>query len=229
MIPRSMSSMTPMPLHPLENSAVITTTPGRQVLDVGHVRAEAGDLETLLNRAAEQEQPDHRLDQGDHDEPRAGAGAPAADGAVMLDRSWRARRSSPHLRRRRALRAERPAGVAQVDVVERRPGDGRPTATAHAGRSSAAEHRRHGGAPSSARARTPAAVDRATVAAGRPRAARSAAAAPRPRRVGQLDVDRVAAQLALQLVGGALGDDAAAVDDREPGRRAGRPPPGSGW
>ena len=110
------------------------------------------------------------------------------------------------------LAMEGAAGVAEVHVVERRPRDrGRGDAQA------AALERRDDG-----RDRGGAVVDagpeRAAVHvelrdAGQAAKRRGAVAVPG---LDQLDLHGVAAQLALQLLGAALGDDAAAVDDHEP-------------
>ena len=128
--------------------------------------------------------------------------------------------------------AERPAGVAQIDVVERWPRDGDrgdPDARRAPARETTAGT---ADAPCSARARSerPSSV-------GSPQARRRRPALPPPRRLAagvvQLDVDGIAAQLRLELVGRALGDDTAAVDDRERDWPGDRPPPGSassaGW
>ena len=65
-----MSSITPMPDQPLAISAVITMMPGHEIVEVGPGRVEAGDLGHAAEQRAEQEQPDHRLDEGDRHEPR---------------------------------------------------------------------------------------------------------------------------------------------------------------
>ena len=64
--PERMSSMKAIPFQPAELIAVITITPGGQELDVG-AAVEAGDLDDALEEGAEEEQPDHRLDQRDRD------------------------------------------------------------------------------------------------------------------------------------------------------------------
>ena len=52
---------------------------------------------------------------------------------------------------------------------------------------------------------------------------------PGRRRRVSATVDPLAADLRLELVGGALGDHPAGVDAPRSGRPAGRPPPGTGW
>ena len=76
--------MTDMPLQPHENNAVMTRTPRDEVVEVAAaVGAEARDLGHVLEQGAEQQQPDHRLDDRHEDEPRlADEGAQVALGLV---------------------------------------------------------------------------------------------------------------------------------------------------
>ena len=80
------------------------------------------------------------------------------------------------------------------------------------------------GAPA---ARTSRPVDAA--AARRTSARAPATAARRRARVGEVDLEALAADAVLELVGRALGDHAAVVDHRDRGRPGGRPRRGTGW
>jgi hypothetical protein len=108
--------------------------------------------------------------------------------------------------------AEAASGVAQVDVVERRPRhrDGR-----HA-HSRGVECRQHRGDARGASVGTRA--QRRTFEHDVVHTVNADERGGRPAvrlRLGELDLDRVTAQLGLELVGRALGHDEAAVDDRE--------------
>ena len=115
---------------------------GRQERDVG-VAVEAGDLDHPLEQRAEQQQPDHRLDQRDRHEPGlAPQLAQVAQGHVqgVPDQRHRVR-----LRLLGLGRVERAARVLEVDVVERR------SSHPHRGHGHAVglerlEHQRHGAA-----------------------------------------------------------------------------------
>ena len=59
-----------VPAQAAENSAVITTTPGVRKSMYDPVAAKPGSSTTGLEQLAEQQQPDHRLDQRDDQERR---------------------------------------------------------------------------------------------------------------------------------------------------------------
>ena len=185
--------------------------------DVGQVGrgAEAGQFDDPPEQVAEQEQPDHRLDQREHQVP-----------GLADERLQPPVRHPPRVA---VMRTH--AGIADVPrrVRPRRTGDRRTAGTrrrARAGRrspsrpatparSSAASAAGTAAAPSSARAlsRRPATVTSRTPLT----AARAPARPPSAvRLVAQFDVDGVAAQLGLELVGRAGDDDAAAVHDGHP-------------
>jgi hypothetical protein len=107
---------------------------------------------------------------------------------------------------------ERPAGVSQVHIVERRARERR-RGDPHARRLERGEDRRE-----RTRALVRASTEDATVERGLANAADGSERGERgPIRVRELDDESVAAQLALQLVRRPGGDDAAAIGDREPG------------
>ena len=109
---------------------------------------------------------------------------------------------------------EGPPGEAQVDVVEGRPRDGH-RGDVELGVLQRHQHRGHG-----AGAILGAGVQGAVVSVEDLVESVDARQCLTDRRlveplVAELDVDRVAAQFPLQLVGGSLGDDPALVDDRQ--------------
>src|SRR5580658_4306251 len=108
---------------------------------------------------------------------------------------------------------ESTAGVAQVDVLERRARGG------HRGRLDAvrlerAEYGRYRGGPVAGPG-----AERATVEGDLDDADDAVEGAMRVRAtlLSQLNLDRVAREVALEPVGGTFHDDATAIDDRDPG------------
>ena len=121
MTPPLMSSMKPMPGPAGRGHGEHHDHAGREEVDVG-AAVEAGDLGDRLEQRAEQQQPDDRLDQRDAQVGRL-AGEHAQVAQVHLPGLADARSCRLRLRARLGV-VERAAGVAQVDVVERRPGEG---------------------------------------------------------------------------------------------------------
>ena len=165
----------------------------------------AGDLDDTLEERAEEQQPDHRLDERDRH-----PGGLTNEAAQVAERDVPAvSKCSRH--HAASCFPERAAGVAEIDVVERRAGH-RHRGDRVAGRLERGQSGWHGGCTVACPRTNALTVPGDLAQPVDPRAQRIER---QLRRLQQLDLERISLQRALQLLRAARGDDAAAIDDRK--------------